>query len=42
MPNKGTGDVVKVGISGGKIRADGKLYRVELQVRTERRIQNVP
>jgi RHS repeat-associated core domain len=31
--NKNTGDVVKVGISGGKIRQDGKSYRAEKQVR---------
>ncbi|MBM7872297.1 RHS repeat-associated protein, partial [Clostridium pascui] len=30
---KNTGDVVKVGISGGKVRLDGKSYRAEKQVR---------
>ncbi|MGY0374233.1 RHS repeat-associated core domain-containing protein [Clostridium sp. JNZ J1-5] len=31
--NKKTGDVVKVGISGGRIRLDRKSYRAEKQVR---------
>gem|GEM_PF-2273613 len=35
--NKLTGDVKKYGISGGRIRADGKSYRAEAQVRAMNR-----
>ncbi|MPN28487.1 hypothetical protein SDC9_175929 [bioreactor metagenome] len=36
--NIADGDVVKVGISGGKIRNDGKSYRAEKQVRAFNRL----